>query len=68
MAKFNGNIYRNLNEDEQEEEIVKVLPLLQEMMSKSDFKKLTEDYHDNNSDKPFYRFVFDNIEVKYITK
>ena len=65
MAKFNGNIYTDLNEIEQKEEIVEVLPMLQEMMSKSDFEKLKKDYQDNNGSTPFWKFVFDNVEVIY---
>ena len=61
MAKFSGNIYCDLDKEGQKEEIVKVLPMLQEMMSTSDFIKIRRDYHNSNTDIPFWKFVFDNI-------
>lgn len=66
MAKFNGNIYREMNEEEQKDEIIKITPMLQEMMSKDDLNRLREDYHNLKDDSiPFWKFVFDNTEVKY---
>lgn len=66
MANFNGNIYRNLNEEEQHNEILKVLPMLQEIMSEADYNKMRSDYHcEENKDIPFWKFVFNNVEVRY---
>jgi hypothetical protein len=69
MAKFNGNIYKEMNQDEQEKEIIKVIPMLQEMMTEVDLNKMREDYHNiKDASIPFWKFVFDNIEVKYNVK
>ena len=69
MAKFNGNIYKdNMKDDEQKEEIIKILPMLQEMLTEDDYNKMREDYHSKKNNVPFWKFLFENVEVKYHSK
>jgi hypothetical protein len=67
MARFSGNIYKVMNEKEQENEIIKVVPMLQEMMAEEDWNKIREDYHNGlNNSIPFWKYLFEHVEVKYI--
>jgi hypothetical protein len=55
-----------MNENEQKEEIIKILPMLQEIMSEEDYNKMREDFHNGNDNSvPFWKFLFENVEVKY---
>lgn len=65
MAKFNKNIYGDLTEEQQKEEIIKVVPMLQEMMSETELNKLRKDYHNGSKEIPFWKFIFQNVEVIY---
>ena len=67
MAKFNENIFNKMTEEEQEKEIIKAIPMLQEMMASEDLNKVIGNYHSkDNSDIPFCKYLFDNVEVKPI--
>ena len=66
MAKFNKNIYGFMNYEQQRKEITNIIPMIQEMLSKEDYEQMRKDYHEMCYDElPFWKYVFENIEVKY---
>jgi len=69
MAKFNGNVYRKMTSEEQKELILRVVPILQEIMSKEDWTKMRSDFReltDTKTDESYWEFVFNNVELKYV--
>ena len=66
MAKFNKNIYGFMNYEQQRKEITNIIPMIQEMLSREEYKQMRKDYHEMCCNElPFWKYVFENIEVKY---